>query len=155
MSGPLAPDMKISEACNTQYVEITFDEFLQPNKDQEEYIHPQRDPREHPGWCDICKGYCYGDCEANGLRPEPKNHYTSSYDSDYNIETHVAITSRLGIGGHGSDDYNINTEYTPYPPETPSHNNAGGNGKCRECGKPAQWNSGAGGHLCSRHWDEY
>jgi len=23
--------------------------------------------RSHPGWCEKCQSYCYGDCDANGL----------------------------------------------------------------------------------------
>ncbi len=27
--------------------------------------------------------------------------------------------------------------------------------RCATCGKPANWNPGAGQSLCRRHWDEY
>lgn len=27
--------------------------------------------------------------------------------------------------------------------------------RCGTCGRPADWNPGAGRYLCSRHWDEY
>lgn len=33
----------------------------------------------HPGWCDICHSYCYGDCEANGLRKEPERFVIEPY----------------------------------------------------------------------------
>lgn len=27
--------------------------------------------------------------------------------------------------------------------------------RCEICGRPANWNPGAGQSLCARHWDEY
>jgi hypothetical protein len=66
------------------------------------------------------------------------------------------IESGLGIGGAGSDDYNIHISI-PNPPEIhPDYNDGGGFGKCELCGKPnCHWNCGAGGYYCERHWDSY
>lgn len=80
------------------------------------------------------------------------------------------ITSGLGIGGAGSDDYNIHTERDAWPPQyihgqaprgarvcpagtTEGQSDPGG--RCEYCGQPADWNPGAGMNLCRRHWDEY
>lgn len=81
----------------------------------------------------------------------------------------VEITSGLGIGGVGSDDYNIGTEPAPLPEYAHGHAAAGTqvcpsgstygqsdpDGRCAICGSPADWNPGAGRDLCYRHWDEY
>lgn len=82
------------------------------------------------------------------------------------------ITSGLGIGG-GSDDYNIHTEGdrdgdrdsdyihgenpagTQVCPAGTTYGISDPNGRCARCGAPADWNPGAGEHLCPRHWDEY
>lgn len=79
------------------------------------------------------------------------------------------ITSGLGIGGTGSDDYNMATEPAAVPEYMHGHAPAGGrvcpagttygesdpDGCCAICGRPADWNPGAGQNLCARHWDEY
>jgi len=79
------------------------------------------------------------------------------------------MRSGLGIGGCGSDDYNINTEadgplpagdeYTTgnrvCPAGTTDGERGGPDDRCELCGAPADWNPGAGGLLCSRHWDSY
>ncbi len=80
------------------------------------------------------------------------------------------ISSGLGIGGIGSDDYNIHTEAGPvseynrdahsegdyvYPAGTTQGRRGGENDRCACCGQPADWNPGAGEYLCSHHWDEY
>lgn len=76
------------------------------------------------------------------------------------------ITSGLGIGGAGSDDYNIHTEADTSISQDDGtsryvYPNGGTQGirtpgtRCRICGVAANWNSGAGQHLCARHWDEY
>ena len=51
-------------------------------------------------------------------------------------------------------------EYAPRPlGYAPTGTTEGRRGKpgdrCSVCGKPADWNSGAGALLCPRHWDEY
>lgn len=80
------------------------------------------------------------------------------------------ITGGLGIGGAGSDDYNIWTErdsaapvYKPgnapagaqVCPAGTTYGQSDPGGRCARCGKPADWNPGAGENLCPRHWDEY
>lgn len=79
------------------------------------------------------------------------------------------ITSGLGIGGVGSDDYNIHTEPAALPEYAHGHAPLGAkvcpagttygqsdpDGRCAICGRPADWNPGAGCNLCDRHWDEY
>lgn len=80
------------------------------------------------------------------------------------------ITSGLGIGGTGSDDYNISTEgdtmtqeydresHKPgdhvYPAGTTQGTRGDDDDRCW-CGRPGDWNPGAGQVLCSHHWDEY
>lgn len=61
------------------------------------------------------------------------------------------ITTGFGIGGFGSDDHNMNLETHP----TSQVKSTTGSGKCERCGRPADWNPGAGEFLCERHWDEY
>ena len=80
------------------------------------------------------------------------------------------ITSGLGIGGTGSDDYNIGNadggsihdqQYFEahegehvYPAGTTQGYRTPGK-KCERCGQPADYNPNAGQHLCRRHWDSY
>lgn len=64
---------------------------------------------------------------------------------------HPEITSGLGIGGHGSDDYNINTEQ-PSPSFSTGRKRPGGGGQlwepCPRCGKePVHLDCG----YCDRH----
>jgi hypothetical protein len=80
------------------------------------------------------------------------------------------ITSGLGIGGAGSDDYNIHTEadrggagYIPGSepagmqvcPAGTTYGQSSPGARCARCGASADWNPGAGENLCPRHWDEY
>jgi hypothetical protein len=79
------------------------------------------------------------------------------------------MRSGLGIGGCGSDDYNIHTEADSALPAddgyavgtrvAPAGTTDGIRGhasdRCARCGAPADWNPGAGELLCARHWDEY
>jgi hypothetical protein len=80
------------------------------------------------------------------------------------------VESGLGIGGIGSDDYNIHTEAerpgtgymhgdapagTQVCPAGTTYGKADPDGRCTRCGQPADWNPGAGQNLCARHWDEY
>lgn len=79
------------------------------------------------------------------------------------------VSSGLGIGGTGSDDYNIHTETDrggqPAKPAAGTHYAPAGTtdgvrtpGKRCEhpgCWREADWNPGAGQYLCARHWDEY
>lgn len=79
------------------------------------------------------------------------------------------VSSGLGIGGVGSEDYNINSE----PPDAPEYDRdaqregervlptgttygvrGGPNDRCR-CGRSGDYNPSAGQVLCARHWDEY
>lgn len=79
------------------------------------------------------------------------------------------ITSGLGIGGIGSDDYNSRTERdtplaSPRRPEqagaryAPAGTTQGirtPGARCSRCRREADWNPGAGEYLCEGHWDEY
>jgi len=80
------------------------------------------------------------------------------------------VTSGLGIGGAGSDDYSTRTEsvlpatdYVPGSqpagsqvcPAGTTYGSSSPGARCEICGAPADWNSGAGQHLCPNHWDEY
>ena len=111
------------------------------------------------GYCERCGGYV----PAGAGTLEKKNGRW--------VVTHAGscpeITSGLGIGGHGSDDYNIHSEpRTPAPRPTvragqsfaPTGTTNGirtPGKKCARCGQPANWNSSAGEYLCDDHWDEY
>jgi hypothetical protein len=83
-------------------------------------------------------------------------------------EEEIEITSGLGIGGIGSDDYNIHTEPTvisgiTQKPEHGQHyaptgttEGVSANGRCAQCGRSgSDFNPGAGRYLCPSHWDEY
>ena len=111
------------------------------------------------------------------VRIDGMNACISPYDTVRDIEDEPVpapqpeITSGLGIGGIGSDDYNIHTEIDAGGPEyareahaegdvvTPAGTTDGRRGgpsdRCAICGKPADWNPGAGRLLCHRHWDSY
>jgi hypothetical protein len=80
------------------------------------------------------------------------------------------VESGLGIGGIGSDDYNIQTERdapgiahvhgqapagSQVCPAGTTYGESDPDGRCAICGQPADWNPGAGQALCPRHWDEY
>lgn len=81
----------------------------------------------------------------------------------------VEITSGLGIGGVGSDDYNIHTEgdtlwttlrdqVKPGEHFEPTGTTQGiytPGERCARCGREGNWNPSAGETLCNRHWDEY
>lgn len=113
------------------------------------------------GRCSRCGGYVapgVGTVERRG------DHWVVQHDEC------PEITSGLGIGGSGSDDYSIHTAQSPSGPEyqhgrapagrqvcpagtTYGYSDPGG--RCAICGEPADYNPSAGQNLCSRHWDEY
>jgi len=82
---------------------------------------------------------------------------------------YAEITSGLGIGGAGSDDYNIHTEgdtlWTTlrdqvkpgeqFEPTGTTQGTYTPGERCARCGREGNWNPGAGETLCNRHWDEY
>lgn len=112
-----------------------------------------------------------GKCSRCG-RTVPEGAGTVEKQNDRWIVIHIEcpeIASGLGIGGAGSDDYNINSDMINATAYIPGSKPAGAqvcpagttygtsdpDGHCAICGKPADWNPGAGQNLCSRHWDEY
>lgn len=89
---------------------------------------------------------------------------------DAKEQTSMDVESGLGIGGIGSDDYNIHTEgegpsggyvHGSIPagaqvcPAGTTYGQSDPDGRCAICGQPADWNPGAGQNLCDRHWDSY
>lgn len=113
-----------------------------------------------------------GNCERCGMRVPAGAGNLENRNGQW-IVTHAGpcpeITSGLGIGGAGSDDYNIHTEadrgigYTPglepagtqVCPAGTTYGKSNPGARCARCGAPADWNPGAGENLCPRHWDEY
>lgn len=85
----------------------------------------------------------------------------------------IEITSGLGIGGYGSDDYNVRTEVDQAgyeynrsdfnensivcPAGTTQGRRGADDDRCSHpgCYQSADWNSSAGRLFCPRHWDEY
>lgn len=44
---------------------ITQDQRRAAKKAEAEWEQTQREREAHPGWCNRCHSYCYGDCQAN------------------------------------------------------------------------------------------
>lgn len=98
---------------------------------------------------------------------------TEPQEPEAPVSGSMDISSGLGIGGCGSEDYNLWTEtdrtdyrYDRYayaegdtvsPAGTTRGQRGGANDRCSHpgCHKPADWNPSAGRLMCSRHWDEY
>lgn len=116
---------------------------------------------QHKEKCTTCHKVIQWNGDHNPHRcPKAKPTQTASMDID----------SGLGIGGIGSDDYNMSTEDegpdagyvhgdapagTQVCPAGTTYGQADSGGRCTRCGAPADWNPGAGQNLCARHWDEY
>lgn len=62
-SGIVKKDEKITKTTEKKETIITQAEETTQTQIIEKYS--DHDKKNHTGWCDRCKSYCYGDCEAN------------------------------------------------------------------------------------------
>ena len=58
----------LAEVDSEEYQQIQAEEAeekAQIEANQAEIAEMEAERRAHPGWCDKCGSYCYGDCESN------------------------------------------------------------------------------------------